>query len=72
MSTLNEIEKAIEALPPEQWAEIRRWMDSHAPIATVSPVGAMPNFLARQAALFGERVLPDSQAVLDEMRRDRF
>ena len=31
MSTLAEIEKAIEALPPEQWAEIRRWMGSHAP-----------------------------------------
>jgi hypothetical protein len=22
------IEKALEQLPPEQWAEIRRWMDS--------------------------------------------
>ena len=31
MSTLTEIEKAIEALPPEQWAEIRRWMGTHAP-----------------------------------------
>ena len=31
MSTLAEIEKAIEALPPEQWAEIRRWMGSRAP-----------------------------------------
>ena len=31
MSTLAEIEQAIEALPPEQWAEIRRWMGTHAP-----------------------------------------
>jgi hypothetical protein len=28
LSTLAEIEAAIERLPPEQWAEIRRWMDS--------------------------------------------
>ncbi len=31
MSTLAEIEKAIEQLPPEQWAEIRRWMEVHEP-----------------------------------------
>ena len=31
MSTVAEIERAIEKLPPEQWAEIRRWMDSYAP-----------------------------------------
>jgi len=33
MSTLAEIENAIEQLPPEQWMEIRRWMDSRAPKA---------------------------------------
>ena len=32
MSTLAEIEQAIQTLPPEQWTEIRRWMDSHAPM----------------------------------------
>lgn len=31
MSTLAEIENAIGTLPPEQWQEIRRWMDCHAP-----------------------------------------
>ncbi len=31
-----------------------------------------PDFLARQQTLFGSRVLPDSQAVLDELRADRF
>lgn len=30
-----------------------------------------PDFLARQQALFGSRVLPDSQAILDELRADR-
>ncbi len=33
---------------------------------------AKPDFLARQQALFGNRVLPDSQAILDELRADRF
>ena len=37
MSTLAEIEAAIEQLPPEQWQEIRRWLDSHAHKAAVSP-----------------------------------
>jgi len=31
MSTVAEIERAIEQLPPEQWAEIRRWMDAQLP-----------------------------------------
>ena len=31
-----------------------------------------PDFLARQQALFGSRVLHDSQAILDEQRADRF
>ena len=31
MSTLAEIETAIAQLPPEQWEEIRRWMDRAAP-----------------------------------------
>jgi len=33
---------------------------------------ATPDFLARQQALFGSRVLPDSQSILEEMRADRF
>jgi hypothetical protein len=31
-----------------------------------------PDFLARQQALFGGRVVQDSQAILDEMREERF
>lgn len=30
-----------------------------------------PDFLARQKTLFGSRVLPESQAILDELRADR-
>jgi hypothetical protein len=77
MSTLAEIEAAIAKLPPAQWMEVRRWMDAHAPrAATMGSVASSarktPDFLARQKALFGERVLPDSQAVLDELRAERF
>jgi hypothetical protein len=36
------------------------------------PVDARPDFLARQQALFGSRVLPDSQVILDELRAERF
>jgi hypothetical protein len=31
-----------------------------------------PDFLARQRAMFGSRVLPDSKEILDELRADRF
>lgn len=37
MRTLTEIENAIEQLPPEQWVEFRRWMDSRVPKAATSP-----------------------------------
>ncbi|MDA1050199.1 MAG: hypothetical protein O3C40_06930 [Planctomycetota bacterium] len=30
-----------------------------------------PDFLARQKAIFGGRTLPDSQAILDDLRADR-
>ena len=33
---------------------------------------AKPDFLARQQALFGSRVIPDSQVILDELRAERF
>ena len=77
MSTLTEIEAAIAQLPPAQWAEVRRWMDAHAPKSATTgnalPAAAKaPDFLARQRAIFGGRVLPDSQAVLDELRAERF
>ena len=30
-----------------------------------------PDFAARQAAIFGDRTLPDSQPIFDELRSDR-
>ena len=35
--------------------------------ASVEP----PDFLARQKAIFGDRIVPDSQELLDLMRADR-
>jgi hypothetical protein len=32
----------------------------------------IPDFLARQKELFGDRTFPDSQELLDELRADRF
>ena len=40
--------------------------------AKPEPVIAKPDLLARQQALFGSRVLSDSQEILDELRTDRF
>ena len=76
MSTVAEIEAAIAQLPPSQWTEIRRWMDAHAPktatmgFAAAEPANT-PDFLVRQKAVSGDRVLPDSQTVLDDLRAER-
>ena len=39
---------------------------------TAKPPSVKPDFLARQKALFGSRVVPDSQVILDELRAERF
>ena len=73
MTTVADIEQAMEKLAPEQWVEIRRWIDRRAPrpANAGSPVHPLPDFIARQKAIFGERVLADSQTVLDDLRADR-
>ena len=38
--------------------------------ASASP-RVMPDFAARKRAIFGDRILPDSQGILDELRADR-
>ncbi len=47
MSTLAEIEAAIAQLPPEQWLEIRRWLDSHAPKAVAGSGAGKPEDFER-------------------------
>jgi hypothetical protein len=76
MSTIAEIEAALSQLPPAQFVEVRRWMNAYrpptAPDETRPQASKTPDFLGRQKELFGDRVLPDSQAIFDEMRADRF
>ena len=74
MSTLSEIEEAIEQLPPVKFNELRQWIErrSTAPQVADSTPHAKPDFLARQRAIFGGRLLPDSQSALDDIRGDRF
>jgi hypothetical protein len=74
MSTLIEIEEAIEQLPPVKFHELRLWIErrSKASQVAASPLPTKPDFLARQRAIFGGRLLPDSQSALDEIRGDRF
>jgi hypothetical protein len=76
MSTVAEIEAALTQLPAAQFAEVRRWMNAYRPTTvpneTPPQASYTPDFLARQKEVFGDRILPDSQAILDEMRADRF
>ncbi|MCX6874890.1 MAG: hypothetical protein NTW21_13940 [Verrucomicrobia bacterium] len=72
---IDEIKTAPESLVRETYDFIlllkrRRALETGT--AEPDPVTAKPDFLARQQAWFGSRVLADSQAILDELRTDRF
>lgn len=53
-------------------AHVRMTVESVQEVPKTQKSNGKPDFLARQQALFGSRVLPDSQAILDEQRADRF
>jgi hypothetical protein len=57
MSTVIEIERAIESLKPEEFRELLGWMEQKeraiAEPRTPAPL-AWPDFAARQLAVFGE------------------
>ena len=75
MSTLAEIEAAVPSLTAEELAELERLVQKAKQEKTALGLRstiARPDFLARQEEIFGGRTLPDSQAVLDEIRADRF
>jgi hypothetical protein len=68
---IDEIKTAPESLVREAYDFIlflkrRRELESGA--AKPQSATAKPDFLARQQSLFGNRVLPDSQAIPDELR----
>lgn len=73
---LAEIKTAPESLVQEAYDFVlflkQRRSSEHEVEGPEKITTAKPDFLARQQALFGSRVLPDSQAILDELRADRF
>ena len=61
MSTLTEIENAIEQLPQEQWMEIRRWMESHAPDARTTEAADFERWLAASTGMAKGRLTTDER-----------
>ena len=53
MSTLNEIEAAIERLPAPQLDELASWLERHRARKPVTSV-TEPDFLARAKAIWGD------------------
>lgn len=74
-AVIDEIKTAPESLVRETYDFILFLKQRRARVTeTAKPQTptARPDFLARQQALFGSRALTDSQAILDELRADRF
>jgi len=67
MSTLAEIEEAIGQLPPEQWAEIRRWMDAQMQQRRTFAVASSVDW-SRSAAVRRERPV-ESRVTAEVMRK---
>ncbi len=61
MSTLAEIEQAIQKLPTEQRAEIRRWMDTHAPQASGAQGWDFEQWLAASTGMARGRFTTDER-----------
>ena len=55
MSTLAEIEQAIETLPPPQVEELAAWLEQRRPRKAATASIAEPDFLARAKAIWGEQ-----------------
>ena len=71
---IDEIKTAPESLVREAYDFIlflKRRREIEPATGKPQSATAKPDFLARQQALFGSRMLPDSQAILDELRADR-
>ncbi|MBV8841523.1 MAG: hypothetical protein JO307_01820 [Bryobacterales bacterium] len=66
LKTIEEIERAIDALPPDKVAELYAWLDRHRP-EHPEPV-AVPVF-EQGLGLFGR---PEDAALLDEVVRTAY
>jgi hypothetical protein len=72
---IDEIKTAPESLVREAYDFIlllKQRREIEPVTGTPQTATTKPDFLARQQTLFGNRTLPDSQAILDELRADRF
>jgi hypothetical protein len=61
MDSLEDIERAIDALKPEELAELFAWLDQHRPAAANLPKATV---LEQGFGLFGS---PEDTALLDEV-----
>ena len=55
MSTLAEIEEAIETLPPPQLEELAVWLEQRRLRKAAAAAAVEPDFLARAKAIWGEQ-----------------
>lgn len=57
----------------EEVLDFVRFLKSKPAVEQSAPAtpGVMPDFAARKRAIFGDRILPDSQEIFDELRADR-
>lgn len=71
---INEMKLAPESLVQEAYDFVLflKSQRTYEPDVAGAVSSAMPDFLARQQALFGSRRLPDSLAIIDELRAERF
>jgi hypothetical protein len=61
LKTIQDIERAIDALPPHELAELYAWLDRH---RTQNPVKSDATVFEQGLGLFGS---PDDAALIDEV-----
>lgn len=64
LKTIQDIERAIDALPPQELAELYEWLDRHRPPQL--RVGSEATVFEQGLGLFGS---PDDASLLDEVVR---
>ena len=71
-AVIEEIKDAPEPIVQEVYDFVRFLKSKAANVRQASPgERKLPDFQARKKAIFGDRVLPNSQPILDETRADR-
>jgi len=69
-----ELIKQVESLPPQERAEFEHLLHAMKPQTDVADSASRPrwpDFGERLQQIYGEKVAPDSQSVIDEGRGDR-